>query len=185
MALEGSFKELSARFNGLRDGLIEFRTSVLDKPAEGDVVLVDLLGDAADDLLGWIEEASEACAEARHALSYPIDLDRARRALVTCQEKFNLAAQRFSSDLVVYERIAELTSLGEERKGEWLVWANSVKEAMELCRQPFYETSEALFLCWQELAERIGMNSVSVQATNIGQQIRVPSADEAVREGVT
>ena len=185
MALEGSFNELSAHILGLRDVLIDFRTTILDKPYEGDVVLVDLFSDAADDLLGWIEEASEACAEARQALAYPIDLDRARRALVACQEKFNLAVRRFSSDLVVYERIAELTSLGEEREGEWLAWANSVKESLDLCRQPFYDASQALFVCWQELAERIGMNSVNVQATNIGQQITVPVADTVAQEGVT
>ncbi|HKY04691.1 MAG TPA: hypothetical protein VJQ56_07375 [Blastocatellia bacterium] len=185
MALEGSFRELSLRLEALRDGFVEFRTTALDKPVEGDVVLVDLLGDAADDLLGWVEEAMEACAQARQALAYPTDLDRARRALITCQKKFNLAVYRFSSDLLVYERMAELTSLGEERKGEWLVWANNVKGALELSRQPFYESNEALFLCWQELAERIGVGSVSVQATNIGQQIKVPSAAEAAREGVT
>lgn len=185
MALEGSFKELSVGFDSLRDGLIEFRTTVLDKPMDGDVVLVDLLSDAADDLLGWIEEAAEVCALARQALAYPTDLDRARRALITCQKKFNLSVYRYSSDLMIYERMAELNSLGEERQGEWMVWANNVKGALELCRQPFYESNEALFFCWQELAERIGMNAVSVQATNIGQQIKVPSAAEAAQEGAT
>ena len=49
---------------------------------------------------------------------------------------------------------------------------------LESCQQDLYVTNEALFRCWLEIAERVGMTSVSVQATNIGQQITAPQDQE-------
>jgi hypothetical protein len=174
MALEAAFKELYANLHKLHEGVIGLRTTVVeDKPLSGDIVLVDVFGDASDDLLGWLEEALADVREGQQAATYPVDLDRARRALTTCQEQFNRISQRFSSDLICYERIADLTHFGRKRGGEWHAWAASVKHALDGCQQALYASSQTLFRCWQEIAERVGMNSVSVQATNIGQQITV------------
>jgi hypothetical protein len=186
MALEAAFKELCTNLHKLHEGLIGLRTTVVeDKPLCGDIVLVDVFGDASDDLLGWLEEALADAREGQQATTHPVDLDRARRALTTCQERFNRISQRFSSDLVCYERIAELTRFGRKRGGEWRAWAASVKQALDRCQQPLYALSQTLFRCWQEIAERVGMTSVSVQATNIGQQNTVPESRDMAHKGIT
>jgi len=184
MPLESTFQDLSAQLRTLRDALLGLRVTVVeDKPLQGDVVLVDMFGDAADDLLGWLEEALAAAENGQQATEQRIDLDRARRALTTCQERFNRIAQCFSSDLTSYERITELKRLGHRRHGEWLAWANSVKGAVDQCKQPLYEVNQALFLCWQEMTERVGMTSVSMQSTTIGQQIRYLKAKPSCEGG--
>jgi hypothetical protein len=183
MSLAESFKTLSERLRLAHDELEELHRTTIDKPPKGDVVLVDLFGDAADDLLGWVAEASVAASEGAQASGYPLDLDRVRQSLKTCQEAFFLASEKLSSDLLSYDRIEELMSFGRERGGGWLRWATNVKVAVESCRGPFIEANRALFSCWQELNERIGTTSVSVKTTNVGQQITVP-ASEFAREGV-
>ena len=55
-------------------------------------------------------------------------------------------------------------------------------QALEACRQPVHALDAALLFAWQELSERVGMRSVSVQTTNIGQQISPVSARD--RPGV-
>jgi hypothetical protein len=180
--LEISFKTLCEHLGLLQETLDELHRSVIEKPLTRDVVLVDLFSDAVDDLTGWLGEARAAATEGLNASVYPA-LDQVRRSLKMCQEKLMLIGDRLTTDLLSYERIAELTSLGCERGGEWMVWARNVKAALESCREPFFEVNQALFVCWLELTERIGTTSVSVQATNIGQQITVPGS-ELAREGV-
>jgi hypothetical protein len=183
MALEASFTTLSEHLRLLHDELQELHRTVIEKPLKGDVVLVDLFSDAADDLLGWVVEASDAACEGGQSSSYPVDLDRARRSLKTCQEKFILISERLSSDLLSYDRMEELISFGDHRRGGWEKWATNVKAALESCREPLYDVSHTLFACWQELTERIGTTNVSVHTTNIGQQIKMP-VDEIAREGI-
>src|SRR5262249_15486170 len=124
-----------------------------DKPLRGDTVLSDRYGDAIDDLLGWFEEARRAAAEGCESVGHPLDFNRARRALTACHEAFQSLAQRFAADLVNYQRIAELRLLGRRRRGEWRAWVGSLEEALDRCQQPLAEVSQALFCCWQELAE--------------------------------
>src|SRR6185295_1440907 len=101
-------------------------------------------------------------------------LNHVRRFLKTCQEKLILIAERLTSDLLCYERIAELTSLGRDRGGEWMIWTRNVKTALEACREPLYEVNQAIFACWLELTDRLATATVSVQTTSIGQQITMP-----------
>lgn len=183
MSLEASFRTLRDHLQLLHDELQELHRTVIEKPLKGDVVLVDLFSDAADDLLGWVAEASGAARDGAASSAYPVNLDRARQSLKTCHESFASAFEKLSADLLSYDRVAELTSLGQRRAGEWLAWANNVKTALEACRAPSYEVNRTLFACWQELSERAGTANVSVHATNVGQQITVP-ASEFAREGV-
>jgi hypothetical protein len=110
MALEASFNALGSQMRALRDTFTELRASVDDKPARGDVVLVDLFGDAADDLLGLVEESLTAVARGQKAGHHPIDIDLLCQAITACQERFNLLTVRLAYDLLSYERIEELLS---------------------------------------------------------------------------
>ncbi len=175
MTLETTFRDLHIRLQELHEVLHGMRVTVVeDRPLTGDVVLVDVFGDAVDDLLGWLAEALAAAADCRQAARHPISMGALCCALTTCQESFSRIAQRFTSDVTHYRRMAELTRLGRERGGEWRAWTRSVTQAVDACRQPLDETGLALVRCWQVIAERIGTMSVSVQATNIGQQLAVP-----------
>jgi hypothetical protein len=174
MAIEASFKDLRAELATLNEAFGSLRVAVHDKPLRGDSVLVDVFGDAADDLLGWVKEAAAAALEGQQAASYPADAERARWLLVTGQKTFNLIADKLWSDLLSYERVTEISTLGRERRGEWLVWSSSIKSALDACREPLHNVNQSLFVCWQEITEHMGNTSVSVQTTNVGQQITVP-----------
>ena len=188
MALERTFQELPDHVRKLRDALLALQLTVReDLPPEGSVALVDQFGDAVDDSLGWLEESLQAAVQAQRAVEHPSDVDRARRALANCQEQFHRVEQRFVSDLISYEKLKDLASFGRGRRGEWIGWVKTVRLGLEQCRQPMDEVSKALLACWQEIAERAGMTSVSVQATNIGQQITAPelTSKDLIREGIT
>jgi hypothetical protein len=186
--LEMAFHELSVQLRKLRDTFLGVRLTVVeDKPPRDEVALVDRFGDAVEDIVGWIEEALAAAIEGEQAVANPLDMYRTRTALTTCQERFNRLAQQFASDLVSYERIDDLIKFGRRRGGEWRRWANTVRESLEQCRQPLHEVSHSLFMCWQELADRLGMSSVAVQNTVIGQQIGAPelAGREIAHQGIT
>ena len=172
MALEAAFRDLGMRLLALQEALIALRTTVReDRPLHGDVVLVDLFGDAADDLLGWLEGALSAAREGDQAAAAPPDLQRTGQALAASQERFNHIANRLTSDLLRYERIDELVCFGRARGGEWNVWAMSVKEALDWCQPPVFDAGEALFGCWRELAARADVPAITMGITNIGQHL--------------
>jgi len=172
MPLEATFRELFTELRKLNDTLIAVRLTVVeDKPERGEAALVDQLEDTILELMGFLDESLKAARAAQKAVSVQTDLNSARRALTVCQEQFHRIERQFAAELVSYEKLADLASLGTERRGEWLPWSNSVKQGIEQCRLPLDGASKSLSACWQEIAERVGMTSVSVQTTNIGQKI--------------
>jgi hypothetical protein len=188
MALEAIFRELSTEMRKVYDTLVALRLTVVeDKPLRGQAALVDRMEDTILELMGWLDEALKAVRAGRSAVANSADLNGARRALAICQERFHRIERQFAADLVSYEMLKDLASLGSERGREWLLWANSVKGGIEQCRQPLDGASKALAGCWQEIAERVGMTSVSVQTTNIGQKIfsKLEDGAEVVPEGIT
>jgi hypothetical protein len=188
VALEATFRELHSRLKNLQDNLLALRLTVAeDKPPKGEAALVDQFEDSILDAMGLLEGCLNSSRVAQKAVGLPLDMDRARRALTTCQERFHLAAQRFSEELISYEKLRDLASLSQTRGREWTSWAGSVKHGLEQCRQPIDSVGKALSACWQEIAERIGTTSISVQATNIGQQITTDTTESRAfeREGVT
>jgi hypothetical protein len=186
MSLEIAFQELNMQFQKLLDAFVGLRVTVMeDKPLRDDVMLVDLLGDSVEDLLGWTTEALTASAEARQAIEGQMDLIRARRRLSLCQANFNRITHKFSTEVAAYERMAEIHTLGRERGGEWMTWGESARQAIDGCHQPLYDTSQDLFHCWREIADSAGLTSISVQATNIGQQVKVSDANELIKNGIT
>src|SRR5262249_36097425 len=107
--------------------------------------------------------------EACEAVGHTLDLDRARGALITCQERFHRLAAEFSQDLASCERMADLASVAQERGRDWASWVEVVKQSLAQCQVLVEEGREALFVCGQDLAERLGTAAVSVRNTAIGQ----------------
>jgi hypothetical protein len=186
VALEATFRDLSVCLHQLHDALNELQVTLGDKPIDDESAVADDIETKVLDAMGTLHEARKAALNARRAVGHPVDLDQARRALTLCQERFHRIQQQFASDLVSYEKLKELDRLGNERRA-WLPWSNTVRQGIEQCRQPLEQTSAALAACWQELAERLGTMSISMQATNVGQQITMARsrAGDLEVEGVT
>jgi hypothetical protein len=185
MAMEQAFGELRYHLLTLQEALEALGTTVdEDRPTRDDVVVASRL---SDDLLaarGLLEDVVAAADDARQAVAYPLDGDRARRALTSCQQQFQRFAHSFSFELACYDRMIDLSTVGRERGQEWLHWVSVVKQALEQSCGLIEEVRSAVFLCWQELAERIANTAVSIQNTSIGQQFSVSElGDKAATSG--
>jgi hypothetical protein len=188
MVLDAAFTDLSAKLHRLREAFEELRiAAVEERPARGDIVLVDLYGDAADELLGCVEEALAAAGECSRAVSAAGDLERARRSLAAGHQQFNRINQRFTADLTRYERVADLAGVGRRRGREWGLWALNVKAALDRCQDPIFNVNEAYLACWQEIAERVAQSTISVHAVGIGSLVDSREAGQpaAASQGAT
>lgn len=178
MAMEATFRDLSVCLLHLHGSLKELQVTLGDKPPDDESALADGVETAVLDMMGTLHEARKAAQNGQKAVGHPVDLDLARRALMICQERFHRIEQQFASDLVSYEKLKQLARLGKRRRA-WLPWSSALKQGIEQCRPYMEQTSAALASCWQELAERLGTMSISMQATNVGQQITVPQSSVA------
>jgi hypothetical protein len=175
VAIEASFRNLVDRFHAAREAFEVLRlTAVEDRPLRNEVLLVERLGNAVEDLQGWLEEAAAAAGEAETAVRHPLDGYRARAALALANERFLRLEYKFFCERVSYEEVNELTALGRRRGREWLGWTGSVIQAFAQCRDPLRALDEAILAAWQELSEHLGSGSLSVWNMNIGQQIGAP-----------
>jgi hypothetical protein len=183
MALAASFRELDARLQAAREAFTDLRVAVVeDSPERGAPMIVDRLGDAATDALGWLTEAADAGAEGLRQAERPRDLEAAQLALLACQERLHQVAHRFAADLLSCERVTEIHDLGRERGRTWKLWSASVKEGLDHCQAGLLGAAGALLDCWKEIAEISGAAGLSVRATGIGQQITLLSPSEAGQE---
>jgi hypothetical protein len=186
MALEATFRDLTASLQKLNDAVNALHITLEDKPQHDEAAVADDLADKALELMGLVYDARRAAVRARQSLKHPADLDRARRSLTLCQQRFHKIAQSYSANLISYEKLKELVRVGG-RGREWAAWAASTKEGVEQCRTPLEAASQALAVCWQELAERLGTMNITIQSKNVGQEISVPKAktEDLEVEGVT
>ncbi len=169
MALELALRDLTNQLQTLREALESLRTTTVeDKPLNDDVVLVELVGAATDDLLGWLEGSQLAAQQAQQRLAYPPDLQRLWQSVLLCQARFQQVRQRLICDLICYDRMAQLARFGHQRGGEWQAWAKSVRAALGDCQPPLFAADQALFVCWQEIGERVGLTLTTIQNTNLG-----------------
>ena len=172
MATEKIFREMQHHLRTLQEALEALGTTVdEDKPTRDDVVVASRLSDDLLAVRGLLEEVLAAADVACRAVAYPLDGDRARRALTACQQQFQRFAHAFSYELAGYNRIEDLTSVGRERGRGWLDWVSVVKQTLEQCQMLSEEVGNGLFLCWQELVERIATTAISIHNTSIGQQV--------------
>ena len=186
MALEEGFSDLVNRWRHLQENVQALQlTAVEDQPAEGAVLLVERCADAAEDLLGWAALGLAAADDARQGIGVIPNVSRARHSLKTSQQHFARLDDQFFT-FAAYERISELIRFARRRRGEWLAWLHSIREAISQCREPIQQVRDALANCWDGLAEHSG-TSVSVQSTNIGQQISTAGTElnEITRDGLT
>ena len=181
MALEVTFRDLVQTVRDLGDALSGLKSHLVHDAHPADKrSLTEKLGEAAEACSGWQFEALTAAGEARLATGYPLDLDKVRRALVLCQEKYDEARKHFEANLASDEQMEYLTEIktskeryrSEREADQWDMWATSVLSGLKSCRKAFPEVQIGLTRCWQELAERVGANSVSVQTRVVGQEVR-------------
>ena len=169
MPLEATFRNLTDCLHNVNDVMKSLHVT-MEEPEHGEAAVVDDLRDITLELTGKVHGAQRAAETALRSLGEPANMDHARRSLVGCQERFHRIEQSFASDVTSYKTISELARVSGRSK-QWAAWANSATQAIDDCRQPLDQASEALAACWQELAERLGMTNISMQATNVGQQI--------------
>jgi hypothetical protein len=179
MPLDRTFQDLCDRLRALETGLEEMSSAVLhSKPAEGKAkagpnkehYLADLLWEMVAEMQGRQKEASVAAAEAKRAVDPPLNLDRAWRMLKESHQAMNLVVRMYSSDMASYERVDDLMKLRAEHP-EWAGWVEAQLLHLQRVGKQISDASEAFLPGWQEIAERVGMTSVTVQSTSIGQQI--------------
>lgn len=184
MAVEAAFHALEERLRTLRSAFRALRViAVEDRPQGGDSALLDAMEDAVEDILGWTREALGAAARGCAAITSFMDVDQARRALTAAQELLDRIGQRLTYDLLSYERLTELATLGEERGGEWVGWAETMNGTLDGCRKPLYDTGQAVLLCWQELTEKLMMVPISVNAVNVREPFGGPGRVHPARTG--
>jgi hypothetical protein len=175
VALEQAFRELRYHLRVLRDGLEALSmTAEEDTPTRNDVVVAARLSDALLAARGMLEEASSAADAAYRGAAHPLDTNLAWGALIDCQDRFHRFAHNFALELTSYERLDDLRTVGKERGAHWLRWAGVVRQGLEQGRAHVEEVRNAIFVCWQELTERIVTGAVSIQNTTIGQQFTMP-----------
>jgi hypothetical protein len=186
MAIERAFQLLCEQLRLLKEAVDELHLNVSgdyhpESPSQQRVdgdpgreqapLPVQQLADAVSELQGAIEEAQHAAARAERAVRHPRNLVETQLALIVIQRCMNGALKTFLEDVSAYEAIQKLIAMGRRKGGKWPEWIALVGTIVEACRVPLYETFQALSECWQELTDRLSAKSISLQTTNVGQQI--------------
>lgn len=152
MALESAITHVLERLQALHEALAALHTTIAeDRPVHGDSALVEILSDSAENLVGWTAEAQQIARDGWHALLRG-DGDTTRRALAACHEQIIRVDRALRSDLLGYERLADLGRFGRTQGGEWRAWARIVHHALKSCQPPLFDVEDALLACWQEFA---------------------------------
>jgi hypothetical protein len=185
MALEPIFQQLDVRLHKLYDALKALHLTTGDTPANDVSALAEGREHLVFDMLGTLHEAKRFALQACKAVGEP-DLDLARKALTRCHERFHRVEQMFANELASYEKMREVTQLGAERR-VWQAWVDMVKIGIEHCRDPLELVNQAIAECWGELAERLGLTSISVRNHVVGQKVvtREPRVRDEFIERVT
>jgi hypothetical protein len=188
VALEPALSNLCTSLQTLHGVLDGLRFTVTeDTPESGGVVLVDQVSEEVTELLGLTEECLDAAVESQRAAGQPYDPNQMRRFLVVSQKQFHRVSQILFSKLLAYEPIASLVQFARQRGREWMAWVDTLRHGLDKCRPVLEGVEEAYFQCWQEIGERVVAGPVSLNTTNIGQQITADAlrSREAARQGAT
>jgi hypothetical protein len=172
MAIEETFDRLVGTFGAAGEAFHGLHlTAIEDRPHHGEILMVQRFGNLVEDLRGWLAEGRDAAAEARQAVTHPLNGYRARHALARANERFIRLESQFFNEAVSHRTIDGLERFGRERGGEWFSWSGGVVMGLQACREPLGALGEAILRAWQELAEQLGAGSLLIQNTSIGQQV--------------
>jgi hypothetical protein len=154
MAMAATVDALWHSLNRLRDALRLLQlTAVEDRPPDSDLLPVEALGEAAEEVLGILQEGFEAAARSLAPPDAEPDRAALRRALAVIQDRVDQAGLRLGFDLGAHQRLADLDELATDRRGEWPAWTSSLREALDHCQPPLRATQQRLLACWLELTE--------------------------------
>ncbi len=154
MTLIASCDHWYLRLQALQESLNLLQTMVTeDRPHTNSVVLVEMISNALDDMLGWLDEALEASRLMQRAVLQD-DLTQTRQLLAASQSPFERVLRTFFADLASYTRLADLARLGRTQGSAWRDWAISVRQTVEAHHQVLLDANQACFMCWMDLAER-------------------------------
>jgi len=178
MALEAALENLRGdlrRFSDVLEGLES--TFEHDMPEEGGVKLVETLDERVVELRGYVIEALNSAETALGHEKESREPNQMRRALVHSQQQFLSLQNLFYGEMLKYEDAAELVRFARRAGDRWPGWVHSVFLGLDACRPWLEAASEDYCQAWQELAERATTGPVSLQTTNIGQQISTTRTD--------
>lgn len=171
MSLESAFSSLGLGLAALQDHVSALHVTIAeDKPARGATLLVDQLDNLVTELLGTLEEVGEYAAEAQQSCK-TARFDQARHSLNQVHNLFNDFMAQYANELAGHDQMATLLAMGRERGREWYEWSQEVKRAVKRCAPAVKATADTLAEVWSELSLRLAQGSVSLNSTNIGQQI--------------
>jgi hypothetical protein len=154
VGLAAAVGTLVGRLVALRDATRALRLTVVDDlPSDTELMQVDELGNAVDDLVGWGSEALGEAAAAELAMAVHGDVGSGLRRLIASQERFNRFLDCWSGRLTTYRTLDELASLARERGGEWAGWVAMVRVGLDRSQVPLRGADAAYFACWKEVAE--------------------------------
>jgi hypothetical protein len=154
MTLGAAMSDLNHEVEALRQEMAILHTAILvDRPPSGDVVLIDLLGDAALDALDLLNQIQACAAEGQQSANGVGDLARSAQALAGCGAHMSRLSDHLYERLLDMDRLMELLGYSKRRGGEWRSWSLSVKDTLSRCPPRFSAALRALLACWQELVE--------------------------------
>lgn len=163
MSTSSAVAELQQAATASRGRLAALRTMVEDRPDGHDNVVADLVGDACDDLDGWLASLEAASDAARAAV-------RARRpeavagAVEECTTASEHALQSFVAGLGGVDSLSRLRRLAADSPGAWTTWAWAVQDAVAALWTDLSTLRRHLDRCWQELVDHLLRDPVIVHA---------------------
>lgn len=156
MSLKASFSQMTEKLDRLREEFLALKTlGVDDQPPDVAAALQDAFADAMEDILGFINKASDTAHHADQSLAGGIDMTGVIEGLTRCNESWNRVSHRYWSALNSYERLSALMDLGRGRGGEWEAWTRSIEVGLNKCSGPMLELNQAIFECWREIGEAV------------------------------
>jgi hypothetical protein len=174
MSVQISVEQAQARLSELREAVSALRVTVTeDKPTGDEAVIVTWLDDMVTELEAELDEANKRLTGILESELGEGSLAGARSGLREAHRSVNRCSRLYVIKLAAHGAVERLAQMGRERGRAWRDWVGVVKSAIERCAEPLAAAQEAILDCWREIAETLARNSVSVRATNIGQQITV------------
>ena len=188
MALEAALEDLCKELRQFRDVLSGLEATVVqDRPTSGEVILVDEVSDDVTEIDSLAKESLDAAEEALRSVAEPADAHRLRRALAGSQLRFLRISHTLVSRLLAYEQIRALVGFGRKRGPEWMAWVRAVQAGVDNCGAALGRIDASFLQCWQDIAERGVSGPISLNTTNIGQQITSDALNlkETANTGIT